>query len=351
MHSAATSKAPPEVVEWILDLCPKLTKGRDSWGRTPLWRACNEPEIDPDVLMMLMNPIDVHVADRSGQTCLHAAVSNNTPIEMIATILRAAPDTIRIRDKQGRLPFHACASGGFATIERLQFLLDAYPESIKAVDKNGSLALHLLCKRKAEPDILAFLMEEYPDSVRAMELISGAYPFHFACAAGLPLEVLNILYQAYPEAATQTDREGNTVLHLICEKRPSVELLDFVVDIHPEAVSIPNKRKNLPLHVAAANRATWPVFERLIELHRPAVWTINGRGRLPIHDGFRVKLPNTTLVRFAQIFPPGLDLEDDAGKVPEEYTTEFKAKEFDKARFRYNMRHAWCPCCIFRPKE
>ena len=127
LHTAASRLATPELVKYLLDLRPKSTKGKDSWGRTPLWRACNEPETSKEVLYLLLNPTDVMVEDRGGMLPLHAASSNATPVDTLAIILGSAPDTIRAKDHQGRLPFHSACAGGHASVEILQFLLDAYP--------------------------------------------------------------------------------------------------------------------------------------------------------------------------------------------------------------------------------
>ena len=127
LHTACSRLASPELIQYLLELRPKAVNGKDSWGRTPLWRACNEPETSKEVLHLLLNPVDVQVTDRGGLLPLHAAASNATPVDTLAIILGAAPETIRAKDHQGRLPFHSACAGGHATVEILQFLLDAYP--------------------------------------------------------------------------------------------------------------------------------------------------------------------------------------------------------------------------------
>jgi ankyrin repeat protein len=351
LHTAASHKASPEVLRYILDLRPNATRAKDSWGRTPLWRAAADPGISSDCLSMLLNPVDTLIADRSGQLPLHAAAGNGVGVSMLAAILGANPDTIRSPDNNGRLPLHAACSGGHAEVERLQFLLDAYPEAVRMVDKQGSLPFHLVCKRKASPDVLAFLMEEYPEAVRTPEMISGAHPFQLAAAAGVPIEVLEVFLQACPEAAESRDKTGNTTLHMVCQRRPPIELIQFLLSKHPEAPSLCNDNQSLPLHLAVENRSGWPILNLLIQEYSPAVRMINNKGRVPLHEAFRTKAPTPTLVRLAQLFPPGVHHEDVYGKIPEDYTTDLKAEKFHKARRNYNCCHAFCPCFLRDPKK
>lgn len=152
LHTACSRKGSPELIQYLLELRPRATKGKDSWGRTPLWRACNEPGISKEVLHMLLNPEDAWVADRGGLLPLHAAASNATPIDHLAIILGAAPETIRSKDHQGRLPFHSACAGGHATVEILQFLLDAYPGKFFCVCE---LPFHSVCLLPHVPNFLS----------------------------------------------------------------------------------------------------------------------------------------------------------------------------------------------------
>ena len=197
-------------------------------------------------------------------------------------------------------------------------------------------------------DLFSF---RYPDAVRTREKLSGAYPFHFACQSGIQMEIIEVLYQAYPEAATELDRDGNTVLHLVCQRRPSVELVEFLLEKFPESPEISNNAKYLPLHIAIDNRCAWPILDIVLQRHPASIHTVNGKGRLPLHDAFRVRTRMTTLVRLAQLYPAGLDMTDNFDKHPDEYATELFSEQFYKAQRNYNCRHAWCPCLIRAPKK
>jgi hypothetical protein len=79
----------------------------------------------------------------------------------------------------------------------------------------------------------------------------GSTPLHIACWGNPPMEVVQALLQACPEAATDKDVHGNTPLHVAASyPETSPAIARAFLDVYPAAASITNKEGLTPLHMA-----------------------------------------------------------------------------------------------------
>lgn len=119
-----------------------------------------------------------------------------------------APDEISTRGPQGRLPLHVAVDHDAPAVV-VQALISAYPEGSKLVGSSNMNPLHItVSSQHASVHTVRVLLElGYPEQLE-MQDIDGDTPLHAACRAGAPIEVIEVLLRAYPQAVHVLDNEG-----------------------------------------------------------------------------------------------------------------------------------------------
>jgi ankyrin repeat protein len=118
---------------------------------------------------------------------------------------------------------------------------------------------------------------------------SGEYPLHAAASAGFPDDVLQLLYEAWPDAIRRpAGTARNLPLHLAAAScRAPAEGVTFLADRHPQALLHRNCYGRLPLHCAVFNRAAIDVVKALVELAPEAVSRVEDCGLTPVRVAVR----------------------------------------------------------------
>jgi ankyrin repeat protein len=112
--------------------------------------------------------------------------------------------------------------------------------------------LHDACQHHDDKMILKLAHSFAEEAVMVDD--HGSTPLHIACWGGnhaQPIEVLQALLRACPQATTDQDVVGNTPLHVATshpDTRP--EIVRALLEACPIASSIKNKEGLLPLHMA-----------------------------------------------------------------------------------------------------
>jgi ankyrin repeat protein len=112
--------------------------------------------------------------------------------------------------QQGRTPLHiACDHDAPAVV--IQALLKAYPDaSIKTGTANMN-PLHVTCSSQhASVHVVRVLLEGGRYEQFSMRDVDGDTPLHAACRCGAPIDVLEVLLRAHPDAVHERDYEGLT---------------------------------------------------------------------------------------------------------------------------------------------
>jgi ankyrin repeat protein len=125
------------------------------------------------------------------------------------------PEECRVRCSESRNPLHiACNNDAPAVV--IQALLEAYPEASVATGTSNMNPLHIACSsRNASVHVVRVLLQSGLPHQVSMRDVDGDTPLHAACRCGASVNVLNVLLQAYPEAANIHDYEGlNPLLRL-----------------------------------------------------------------------------------------------------------------------------------------
>ena len=122
------------------------------------------------------------------------------------------PSETRITGVEGRTPLHmACEHDAPAVV--IQSLLKACPEASIMIGCSGMTPLHITCSsHNASIHVIRVLLDQGRREQCQIRDLDGDTPLHTACRCGAPLEVLECLLQAYPDAVHHRDNEGLTPL-------------------------------------------------------------------------------------------------------------------------------------------
>lgn len=168
LHVAAYEKAPDWKIRLLLEADPTMATEQNSLGNCPLHEG---------------------LAARADERALAALMSGDGR--------RAA----RIVNKDGELPLHiACECG--TTYQVMRALVEANPEAIATqTHKTDDTPLHYLMRFKmATLSDAKLLLDVRPDAARLCDRV-GRTPFLVGRDEGVSLDILNAVYDAFPEAA------------------------------------------------------------------------------------------------------------------------------------------------------
>lgn len=290
----------------IYDLCKYVRAGRDeSWEKLRQWlnwQKNNKKRFK-------------EAAAYKGYfnvTPLHVIVMRHPPVDVVETLVKHAPETLRTKNDFGFLPLHSACSGG-ASLEVLNLLIQAYPESVDVetiddrrkpsdclkealshLDYNefdndfdkfhlASNKVHMLLLHNASAagysvHLVKLLLEAFPESC-AITDENGMLPLHHACTSSNVSESVNIamvLLDAYPESSNIKDNQGRTAWQLLkpmaanrddygmlplhhqaaCPRGLTVNSLKFLFKAYPESIALPDNWGMLPFHHACLNTAS-----------------------------------------------------------------------------------------------
>uniref|UniRef100_A0A7S2E0Q7 Uncharacterized protein n=1 Tax=Helicotheca tamesis TaxID=374047 RepID=A0A7S2E0Q7_9STRA len=111
---------------------------------------------------------------------------------------------------------------------------------------------------------------------------STRYPLHQAVTLGANVDVMQAIYNSFPEAI-QEKYNGFTVLNLSIESRAPPEVTIFLLSKWPEAVRNIDKHGGTPLHLACHYNAPYEVLLSLLNIWPDAVREENRFGDTPLH--------------------------------------------------------------------
>eukprot|EP00522_Entomoneis_paludosa_P008967 CAMPEP_0172454348 /NCGR_PEP_ID=MMETSP1065-20121228/11370_1 /TAXON_ID=265537 /ORGANISM="Amphiprora paludosa, Strain CCMP125" /LENGTH=568 /DNA_ID=CAMNT_0013206665 /DNA_START=56 /DNA_END=1762 /DNA_ORIENTATION=+ len=143
----------------------------------------------------------------------------------------------------------------------------------------------------------------------------GNLPLHSAASFRAPVEVIESLLEAYPEAASLTNNYGNLALHFTAWKKGPIESEKLLLKVFPEGAAQKNNHGNLPLHYAAHYNAPLEVVEALYQAYPEGAHQKNNDNNTPldlaIADGAS---PNVVALLRGQNVPPTDDEVLEAAK-------------------------------------
>ena len=102
----------------------------------------------------------------------------------------------------------------------------------------------------------------------------GSTPLHIACWENLPLNVVEALIAAFPQAVSDQDVHGDTPLHVaLTNSEPDPEVVQALLTACPIVASTANNEGLYPLHKACRHCPDEKVIEALLEVDAYALRT------------------------------------------------------------------------------
>lgn len=83
--------------------------------------------------------------------------------------------------------------------------------------KNDETVLHTSCRHQPPLEIIKLIIDKFPISVSTRTLKEKQYPLHIAATYGAHPGIISLLIEKHPSAASSSDHNGKTPLHLACE--------------------------------------------------------------------------------------------------------------------------------------
>ena len=155
-----------QLAELVEQLDPRILRLQDRNGMLPLHMAARDGA-SRDFLEALMFPNACRIADKNDALPIHAACSSFwLTVKSIRYILdKGGVDTIRKRDKYGKLPIHCLFTErkNHVTLDVVQFLVDKHPESLSVRTVRGNLPLTLACQ-SGSLGVIFYLLRQNPMS-------------------------------------------------------------------------------------------------------------------------------------------------------------------------------------------
>ena len=287
-------------------------------------------------------------------TPLHVLVSRSPPLDVVETLVKHAPETLRMKTVEGDLPLHI-ACGQRASPEIIKILVAAYPESVRVTNNAGGLPLHFVCYNRHSLDVLNLLLQVYPESIRVecvtrtgenlqpSEILKNKNQFdsenenerifflHQAVADGLSVHLVKLLIEAFPDSCTIHDSNGMIPLHhaLKIQRANWVDIAALLLTASPKSETIEDSNGVTPsqlLKQAASRKddngklllhhqATGPKgftensLMMLFRANPEAVALPDNKGMLPFFHACLNKASSLeTLMLFVKLYPESIVL-------------------------------------------
>ncbi|CAB9499375.1 expressed unknown protein [Seminavis robusta] len=144
-------------------------------------------------------------------------------------------------------------------------------------------------------------------------------PLHQACRNGVPLQIIQLLVERFPESVWIPNEKGELPLHAacgrycqrsrhridgtlqwhcscgsVCKRKGGhdLEVIQYLIDIYPEALTVAGKRNCFPLHHAVQSGASLEIIQVLVEA---APQVLQAKRRI----GCRASLRSASKITFA----------------------------------------------------
>lgn len=248
---------------------PPISKTKN--GKISLLSAvCAQKDIET-IRQILQNEPKSIRKKHNGKNIVHIAIENKCSSDVIQYLILKRPKALKERTFFGyMLPLHILlassskqqhhqSNGDDSMLDLIQEMIHQYPRALlKECSKEGRTALHIACEQKKPClNIIRLLVKNgnYYGKKNALahkRTCHGYTPFHSACCVvdDTSLDVLEYLYNLYPNVIRTKVKGGNFPLHLACisshhrhhfeNKEQSKNIIKFLISCYPKALDIRN---------------------------------------------------------------------------------------------------------------
>lgn len=133
----------------------------------PIHHVCSKVDAPVELIEFLSStfPEGIYKTESSMQrTCLHIAILNSLPDNVISYLIDLNPMAVQVQDKYGRVPLHyACSK--IRSFESIQKIIRPFPQCIKAPDWKKWTPLHVAVTKNNDPNIIEYMLSLYPETL------------------------------------------------------------------------------------------------------------------------------------------------------------------------------------------
>lgn len=172
-------------------------------------------------------------------------------LETLEHLLLISPQSSWAQNQYGDRPIHAACQLPNVDAEVIQVLLFAFPEGASAKNKAGKLALHFAAANVPALEVVLLVYKAFPNAVTEKESKNDSKPLHYACAFKAPLPIAQFFIEQHYQALEQRNRQGNLPLHLSLMYDAPEDVQLFLLNKYAAAVQERDSKGRLPLHIAA----------------------------------------------------------------------------------------------------
>lgn len=186
---------------------------------------------------------------------------------------------------------------------------EKFPKEASTIDVEGCTAMHICCYRDAPLDVIEALQEANPDAVKTKDRY-GWLPIHIAMYHGMAEKVINQLKDYYPDGLNDENETGREKFHeeyslansrhtdetfegstngnhngskmSIVRKSSNFDNVDLS-DFLPEKAKIENKDGWLPIHQACYKNVDVSVIKSLHAAYKKGITKSDNHGWIPLH--------------------------------------------------------------------
>ena len=163
-------------------------------------------------------------------------------------------------------------------------------------------SLHVACKNNPPLDVIQALYEASPEAVEWIDAFVWL-PLHYAAANGASAEVLSFLTNADPTSKVAVDKRGRTPLHFAVgtlDRQASKEVVEILSD--SGAARCADENGSLPIHYACAYSSSVEVLKVLVEAVPQSSSSIDFNGCTPLHFAVSASYFGSNSLRFAHFY-------------------------------------------------
>jgi ankyrin repeat protein len=228
---------------------------------------------------------------------LHVALYSDAPHAVLKALVECYPQALEVHGghnglfgDEAKTPLQlACGMEG-CDMNKVNLLMNQ--KVIRTPDSEGMLPIHDYCCSEANEaginvDVLEALIDAYPESVKQADN-NGSTPLHLLCsfAREQHLPVVRHLMERYPGTTNRTDNNGFTLLHAACYNGGCLSCIQYLVESAPDMISTQDYKGDVPLHVVHCHnskRNKLPLVKCLVEACPESLRARNHRGETPVH--------------------------------------------------------------------
>jgi len=280
----------------------------DYIGRVHLKGVVRERQWNAIQLRCQTHPEEASRLDRRGRTCLHAACAKKPPLAAIHALVKACNNTFLLDyDNHGRSPLHIAISSN-ASLDVIEFLLESEMRAASMQDHLGRLPLHLACigYDHGQVELVRMLIPENP-SACSYQSHNGRVPLHLAIEGGAPVQVIDLLVQACPEAV-EMNGCGMNSLFVAIQQNASLHTIKALVRARPQVTSRRDSGGAFPLRRAMEKHAPTALLECLCTSPEIVMDVDDHMNNTALHTAFECGIPQKSMVRLLVTIAPQVSI-------------------------------------------